>query len=103
MELAAPGSVVRDVAVSALEVGTTCRVRVVVDHDAGAGVSRQWFVKLPSSSRRARLVVGLVRLPQQEVRFYQTLARELAPSCPEALVAQARLGRGFTVVLPDVT
>lgn len=87
--------------VVSVDVGTTTRVRLAVEHD-DAAAPRRWFVKLPSSSWRARALVGLVRLPQQEVRFYQQLAPALTPSCPVALAASARPGRGFTLVLPDL-
>lgn len=102
LDRAAPGTRVADVEVRSIDVGTATRVRLTVDHDGDASVPRRWFVKLPSSTWRARVLVGLVRLPQQEVRFYQRLAPALSPSCPQALVAAARPTRGFTVVLPDL-
>jgi thiamine kinase-like enzyme len=98
-----PAVRVSAVAMSSVDVGTTTRVRLDVVHDSDARLPRRWFVKLPSSSWRARTVTGLVRLPQQEVRFYRHLAPAMGDACPTALAATAQAGRGFTLVLPDLT
>lgn len=98
---AAPGAKVRRVATLAVDVGTTTRVRLDVDHDAAA-LPRRWFVKLPSGSWKARAITALPRLPQTEVRFYREVAPALAVVRPRALAATSQLGRGFTLVLGDV-
>jgi Phosphotransferase enzyme family len=86
-----------------VDVGTTTRVRLAVEHDGPQRLPRKWFVKLPSGSWKARAITALPRLPQTEVRFYEELAREVPVSSPLALAAVRRLGRGYTLVLGDVT
>lgn len=87
--------------VSDTDIGTTSRVRLELDHDAEA--PRKWFVKLPSRSLKARAITALPRLPQTEVRFYQELADKVPTRRPEALAAEAAFGRGYTLVLEDLT
>ena len=102
LDRALPGVKVTGASVESVDVGTTTRVRLAVEHDGDESVPRRWFVKLPSASLRARTLTGLVQLPQNEVRFYERLAATVAPACPTALVACTRHLRGFTLVLPDL-
>lgn len=97
------GARVRAVEALALDVGTTTRALLAVDHDGPAALPRRWFVKLPSGSWKARAITTLPQLPQTEVRFYRELAPSLPITRPAALAARSRLGRGFTLVLGDVT
>jgi len=90
------------VEVLSIDVGTTTRVRLAVDHD-GAGVPHRWFVKLPSASWKARWITTMPRLLQTEARFYRQVARALPVRCPSALAGQTRPGHGSTLVLEDVT
>jgi Ser/Thr protein kinase RdoA (MazF antagonist) len=60
-------------------------------------------VKLPSASWKARAITALPRLPQTEVRFYNEIAARLEIRRPTALAAASRLGRGYTLVIGDVT
>jgi hypothetical protein len=94
-------TVVKNVDVLAVEVGTTTRVRVMVDHN-GKKLPRGWFVKLPSLAWRARMITALPRLLHTEVRFYNELAHCVPVTKPVCLAAQSQFGRGSTLVLADV-
>lgn len=87
--------------VADLDIGTTSRVRLELDHDADA--PHKWFVKLPSGSFKARAITALPRLPQTEIRFYRELADKVPTRLPDALAAEAAFGRGYTLVLEDLT
>ena len=97
------GATVAGVDVLSVDVGTTTRVRLAVDHDGPLGLPRRWFVKLPSRSCRARWITALPRLLQAEARFYGEVARSMPVSLAPLLAAQSRYGWGATVVLADVT
>jgi hypothetical protein len=99
----ATGAVVARVEVLAMEVGTTTRVRIAVDHNGPETLPRRWFIKLPSLSWRARSITALPQLLQTEVRFYQEMTQSVPLSQPVMLAAQSRLGWGATLVLADVT
>jgi hypothetical protein len=94
-------TVVNNVEVIAVDVGTTTRVRVVVDHN-GTTVPKNWFVKLPSLAWRARMITALPRLLHTEVRFYNELAHAVPVTKPVCLAAQSRFGWGSTLVLADI-
>lgn len=98
-----PNVTVSDVDISCLDVGTTSRVRLHIDHNGPETLPRRWFVKLPSLSRRARLITALPQLLHREVRFYQEIASSVPVTYPHVLAAQRRWGRGATLVLADVT
>ncbi|MGE0710762.1 MAG: phosphotransferase family protein [Planctomycetota bacterium] len=85
-----------------VDVGTTTRVLLRIEHDGPPELPRDWFVKLPSRSWRAWAVTALPRLPQTEVRFYEELAAEVPVALPRALAARTRVGRGFVLVLEDL-
>jgi hypothetical protein len=97
------GAAVAGVDVLSVDVGTTTRVRLAVDHDGPPALPRRWFVKLPSLSWRARWITALPRLLQAEARFYGEVSRALPVPIPPFLAAQSRCGWGATVVLADVT
>ncbi len=100
--LSRPGAVVSACDVVSVDVGTTTRVRIAVEHDA-PDFPRRWFAKLPSLAWRARWITALPRLPQAEARFYRDVAARLPVRYPAALAGQIVPGRGATVVLGDVT
>ncbi|HEY8098224.1 MAG TPA: phosphotransferase [Methylobacter sp.] len=97
-----PNTVVAKVDVVAVDVGTTTRVCVAVEHDGPSTLPNRWFVKLPSMTWRARMITALPRLLHTEVRFYNELAGTVPLSVPVCLAAQSRLGLGSTLVLADV-
>jgi len=93
---------INSVEVLSVDVGTTTRVRLAVDHDGPQTLPKRWFVKLPSLSRRARLITALPRLLPTEIRFYNELANSVPVNKPMVLSAQSRFGKGSTLVLSDV-
>jgi len=95
-------TVVAKVDVVAVDVGTTTRVCVAVEHNGPETLPTRWFVKLPSLAWRARIITALPRLLQTEVRFYNEVAEAVPLSKPVCLAAQSRFGRGSTLVLADV-
>ena len=95
-------TVVAKVDVLAVDVGTTTRVSVAVEHNGPDTLPSRWFVKLPSLKWRARMITTLPRLLETEVRFYNELAEAVPLSKPVCLAAQSRFGRGSTLVLADV-
>jgi hypothetical protein len=97
-----PGAHVGRTDVLSVDIGTTTRVRIAVEHDAEAFPHR-WFAKLPSLSWKARWITTLPRLLQAEARFYREVAQEVPVLHPSVLAGQLRLGWGSTLVLEDVT
>lgn len=102
LDEAAPGARVQGVETLAVDVGTTTRVRLAIEHDGPPGLPRRWFVKLPSGAWKARAITTLPQLPQTEVRFYREVAGDLPVARPRSLGAVSRFGRGFTLVLGDL-
>lgn len=94
-------ALVTNVNVTTVEVGTTTRVKIIVDHNSTT-VPRGWFIKLPSLAWRARMITALPRLLHTEVRFYNELAHAVPVAMPVCLAAQSQFGRGSTLVLADV-
>lgn len=92
---------VTNVDVLTIDVGTTTRVRVMVEHNS-TNIPKYWFVKLPSLAWRARMITALPRLLHTEVRFYNELAHAVPVTMPICLAAQSRFGKGSTLVLADV-
>jgi hypothetical protein len=86
-----------------VDIGTTTRVRVAVEHNGPESLPRRWFVKLPSLDWRAKSITALPRLLHTEVRFYNEIAQSIPVNRPAILSAQSKLGRGTTLVLTDVT
>jgi Ecdysteroid kinase-like family len=95
--------VVSNVNIVSVDIGTTTRIRVKVEHNEPTILPGQWFVKLPSMAWQARLITALPRLLHTEVRFYNEVARSVSVTVPDFLAAQSKLGRGATLVLTDVT
>jgi hypothetical protein len=95
-------TVVAKLDIVGIDVGTTTRVCVAVEHNGPNTLPNRWFVKLPSLSWRARMITSLPRLLQTEVRFYNELAKTVPLSIPICLAAQSRFGRGSTLVLADI-
>jgi len=94
---------VSNIDIVSVEIGTTTRVRVIVEHNGPDTLPRRWFVKLPSLAWRSRWITALPRLLHTEVRFYQEMSAPLPINRPSILAAQSKLGRGATLVLTDVT
>lgn len=88
--------------VVSVDVGTTTRIRLAVDHDGSDILPKRWFVKIPSLSKRAKLITALPRLLPTEVRFYNEIAQLVPVNKPNVLGAQSQLGKGSTLVLSDV-
>jgi hypothetical protein len=95
-------TIVTKVDVLDVDIGTTTRVCVAVEHNGPTTLPNRWFVKLPSLKWRARMITTLPRLLETEVRFYNELAEAVPLSKPVCLAAQSRFGRGSTLVLTDV-
>ncbi len=94
---------VSNVSIVSVDIGTTTRIRVVVEHDKPEVLPQQWFVKLPSLAYQARLITALPRLLHTEVRFYNELASSIPINVPSFLTAQSKFGMDATLVLADVT
>ncbi|MDO9270088.1 MAG: phosphotransferase [Methylobacter sp.] len=95
-------TVVTKVDIVAVDIGTTTRVCVAVEHNGPNTLPNRWFIKLPSLAWRARMITTLPRLLQTEVRFYNELAEAIPLSMPVCLAAQSRFGYGSTLVLADI-
>ncbi|MGZ8136001.1 MAG: phosphotransferase [Methylococcaceae bacterium] len=95
-------AIVANVDVVSVDIGTTTRVRITIEHDGPDTLPRRWFVKLPSLSWRARMITALPQLLTNEVRFYQEIVPSIPLVVPNYLAAQSRFGRGSTLVLADV-
>jgi hypothetical protein len=98
-----PRVIVSNVATVSVDIGTTTRVRLAIQHDGPAALPRRWFVKLPSLNWRARLITALPGLLHTEVRFYKETAHAVPLAVPGFLAAESKLGKGATLVLADVT
>lgn len=98
-----PDTKVSKVDIGSVDVGTTTRVRVSIEHDGPETLPKRWFVKFPSLACRARLITALPRLLHTEVRFYQDIAPSVPLSRPAILAGQSKFGQGATLVLSDVT
>lgn len=96
-------TMVSKVKIVSVDIGTTTKVRLFVDHDGPESLPRRWFVKLPSLAWRARWMTALPRLLHSEVRFYREIAESMPINRPPVLAAQSKFGRGATLVLTDVT
>lgn len=94
---------VAKVDIVSVEIGTTTRIRLAVEHNDTNTLPRRWFVKLPSMAWQARLITALPRLLETEVRFYTEMAQSVPLTKPGLLAAQSKLGLGSTLVLNDVS
>ncbi len=95
--------VVSNVDIVSVDIGTTTRIRVNVEHNEPTILPGQWFVKLPSMAWQAKLITALPRLLHTEVRFYNEVARPVSLTIPHFIAAQSKLGSGATLVLTDMT
>lgn len=95
--------VINKVDVLSVDVGTTTRVRLAVDHNGADDLPKRWFVKMPSMSYRAKAITALPRLLPTEVRFYNELAGQIPVNKPQVIGAHSRFGKGSTLVLNDVS
>lgn len=96
-------TVVSNIDIVSVDIGTTTRVRVAVQHNGPESLPKRWFVKLPSLAWRARIITALPRLLHTEVRFYKEVTRSMPLTIPNCLAAQSRTGLGSTLVLADIT
>jgi thiamine kinase-like enzyme len=85
-----------------VDVGTTTRVKIAVEHDGAKYLPKQWFVKMPSLAWRARWITALPRLLQTESRFYNEISPLISLNLPHFLAAESKLGHGAIVVLADL-
>jgi hypothetical protein len=97
------GVIVLRTNIASVNIGTTTRIRLAIEHDGPEDLPRQWFVKLPSLAWRARLITALPRLLHTEVRFYKEAAQAIPVAVPQCLAAQSIRGRGAILVLKDIT
>ena len=93
---------VSSVEIISVDIGTTTRIRVSVEHNGMEEFPHYWFVKLPSLSWRAWLITTLPRLLFMEVSFYKDMSNSVPVNKPTVLAAQSKFGRGATLVLADV-
>lgn len=98
-----PDILVQSVSINSVDIGTTTRVRIFVEHDRPEILPQKWFIKLPSLSWKARLITALPRLLHTEIRFYNELSSSVPVKVPDFLAAQSKFGIGSTLVLVDVT
>ena len=94
---------VSKVNIVSVDIGTTTRIRLAVEHDGPTTLSRKWFVKLPSLAWRARMITALPGLLHTEARFYNETAQAVPIIIPCFLGGQSKPGKGATLVLSDVT
>ncbi|MFW6323579.1 MAG: hypothetical protein ACOC0U_00815, partial [Desulfovibrionales bacterium] len=98
-----PDASATKIRILSVNLGTTTRVRLAVEHDAPGTFPRKWFVKMPSALFKPRLITALPRLLETEVRFYSQAKASLPVDHPFLLAAGKRFGRGTTLVLGDVS
>lgn len=96
------GAKVSQVKIHSIDVGTTTRIRVMVEHNAPRILPRRWFVKMPSMAFKPRILTALPRFLHKEVNFYREVSRSVPVKLPPILAAQSQFGRGSTLVLADV-
>ena len=96
-----PNATVQALTIGSVDVGTTTRVRLHVQHNA-LQLPAYWFIKLPSLAWRARTITALPRLLTTEIGFYCQLAGQLPVKRVRCLAASQQLGIGSTLVLEDV-
>lgn len=94
---------IHQVNLTSVDVGTTTRVRLMLEHNGEGKLPKHWFVKVPSLSWQARVITALPRLLPTEIRFYNELAEKVPLHKPQKLFAQSRFGLGSTLVIEDVT
>ena len=85
-----------------VDVGTSTRLRVEVDHNALDTLPTRWFIKTPSLAFKPRLITALPRFLYKEVCFYRSLSPNIPLQMPHILAAESRFGRGSTLVMSDL-
>lgn len=98
----AANAAVHEVNIRSVNVGTSTRLRVTVNHEATGIVPTRWFVKTPSLAIKPRAITSLPRLLHKEVHFYNSLSNTTPVNLPQILAAQSRLGGGTTLVMADL-
>jgi hypothetical protein len=93
---------VSGVEVQSVNIGTSTRLRLTVDHDAIGVVPSRWFVKTPSLAIKSRAITAIPRLLHKEVNFYNSLSQGVPVNLPQILAAESLLGRGTTLVMTDL-
>lgn len=96
------GFSIDNVKLTSVDIGTTTRVRLMLDHNGVGILPKRWFVKMPSLSWQARAITALPRLLPTEIRFYNELADKVPLNKPKKLFAHSRFGLGSTLVIEDV-
>lgn len=96
-----PGARVSAVQVRSVDVGTSTRWRLQVEHDA-PGLPTKWFMKTPSLALKSRLITALPRFLHKEVSFYRALSAYMPLKMPRILAAESYFGRGSTLVMSDL-
>lgn len=86
-----------------VDIGTTTRIRIKVDHNSPELLPYHWFIKLPSLNWRARAITALPRLLHTEIRFYNELATQTPVDKPAVLSAKSAFLQGSTLVLNNIT
>lgn len=99
----ADNATVFKVNVESVDVGTSTRLRVEVEHDVPEIVPTRWFVKAPSLAFRSRLITTLPRFLHKEVSFYRSLSANVPLKLPQVLAAESCWGRGATLVMADLS
>ena len=97
-----PAAQVSQVEIDSVNLGTTTRLRVNVDHDIPDALPTRWFIKMPSLLLKSRLITALPGLLHKEVQFYSAFANATPLRLPHVLATQSRFGRGSTVVMGDL-
>jgi hypothetical protein len=94
--------VVANVVILSVDIGTTTRIRIKVEHNRPKIFPEKWFVKLPSLAWQAKLITALPRLLHTEVRFYNEVALPETFRLPHFLAGQSEFGKGAVLVLSDL-
>lgn len=97
-----PNITVSEVNLISVDIGTTSRIQLEVNHDGANDLPRRWFVKMPSLAWQARAITALPRLLATEVYFYQNIADQVPLNTPQLLMAASHFGVGSTLVLGDI-
>ncbi len=94
---------VSNVNVHSVDVGTSTRLRIEVEHDAPEILPKRWFIKTPSLSFKSRLITAMPRFLHKEVSFYRSFSDNVPLKLPRILAAESRFGLGSTLVMSDLS
>ncbi|MDD2761012.1 MAG: aminoglycoside phosphotransferase family protein [Methylomonas sp.] len=97
------GVKVSDIQLCSVDVGTSTRLRVEIEHDAPDVVPSRWFIKTPSLAFKSRLITAMPRFLHKEVSFYRSLSGNVPLKLPRILAAESRFGLGSTLVMSDLS